>query len=101
MLWRSSGVAYRRDRARTGCAGEDVVAGPPAPGPRDGEGDTVAGRGGAGRGRRRRRAVGPPGAAPAQDAALGSPLLDEDEPDAARPDDDERFLREVPPHHGT
>ncbi len=56
---------------------------------------------GAARGRRRRRAVGPPGAAPAPAGPVVSPLLDEDEPDARRPDDDERFLREVPPHHGT
>ena len=46
--------------------------------------------------RRRRRAVGPPGARPAQepDLALRDPAPD------APPDDDARLLREVPPHHG-
>lgn len=45
--------------------------------------------------RRRRRAVGPPGAQPSQEPDLA---LDEDVP--VPPDDDERLLREVPPHHG-
>jgi DNA-binding MarR family transcriptional regulator len=48
-------------------------------------------------GRRRRRAVGPAGAVRATEPALG---LDEDRRPAARPEDDERLLREVPPHHG-
>lgn len=47
--------------------------------------------------RPRRRAVGPPGARPAQE-----PALDVRSPDTEQPsvDDDERLLREVPPHHG-
>jgi hypothetical protein len=45
--------------------------------------------------RRRRRAVGPPGARPAQE-----PALDVGEEPPSPPDDDERLLREVPPHHG-
>jgi hypothetical protein len=46
--------------------------------------------------RRRRRAVGPPGARPAAE-----PRLDLRQPEAEpAADDDERLLREVPPHHG-
>jgi DNA-binding MarR family transcriptional regulator len=48
-------------------------------------------------GRRRRRAVGPAGAVPGTEPALD---LGEDRDPAARADDDERLLREVPPHHG-
>lgn len=47
--------------------------------------------------RRRRRAVGPPGAVPVEEPRL------ELEPGLEEPpgvDDDERLLREVPPHHG-
>ena len=46
--------------------------------------------------RRRRRAVGPPGARPAQEPALDL----RPEPEQPPADDDERLLREVPPHHG-
>ena len=42
--------------------------------------------------RLRRRAVGPPGATPAVDEPRPEPR--------EQADDDERFLREVPPHHG-
>jgi hypothetical protein len=46
--------------------------------------------------RRHRRAVGPAGARPPQD----EPRPDLAEPQATpEPDDDERFLRERPPHH--
>lgn len=48
-------------------------------------------------GRRRRRAVGPPGAAPAQEPRLE---LDRADPETPAAEDDERLLREVPPHHG-
>ena len=50
--------------------------------------------------RTRRRAVGPPGATASRDAdvpVLGSTEHDEGPP----PDDDERLLRDVPPHHGS
>lgn len=47
--------------------------------------------------RRRRRAVGPPGAQSEQEPALDVRSPDSDQPPV---DDDERLLREVPPHHG-
>ena len=47
--------------------------------------------------RRRRRAVGPAGAAAAE--PLGAPRGWSAGSDEAE-DDDERLLREVPPHHG-
>jgi hypothetical protein len=46
--------------------------------------------------RRRRRAVGPAGARPSQEP---DPALRDPAPDLP-PDDDQRLLREVPPHHG-
>ena len=52
--------------------------------------------------RRRRRAVGPAGSSPAQ----APPELDgvrspnEPSPEDRMAQDDERLLREVPPHHG-
>ena len=54
------------------------------------------------RSRRHRRAVGPPGARRSQepDLALHDERTAHDEPVAAPRDDDERLLREVPPHHG-
>ena len=49
--------------------------------------------------RRRRRAVGPTGAPPASDEP--SPELTElNEPRDRDEDDEERLLRDVPPHHG-
>ena len=45
--------------------------------------------------RRRRRAVGPPGARPAQDEVR----LPDVEREAAPPSDDERLLADRPPHH--
>jgi DNA-binding MarR family transcriptional regulator len=48
-------------------------------------------------GRRRRRAVGPAGAAPGAEPALDLGAAREPR---SRPEDDERLLREVPPHHG-
>lgn len=47
--------------------------------------------------RRRRRAVGPPGARPAAEPERGA-LAPHEAP--VPEDDDERLLREVPPHHG-
>ncbi len=53
--------------------------------------------------RTRRRSVGPPGAVPPH----GEPVLDPalwtsaEDADLPAPDDDERLLRDVPPHHGT
>ncbi len=47
--------------------------------------------------RRRRRAVGPPGARPAEEPALDLRPAETEQPPV---DDDERLLREVPPHHG-
>jgi hypothetical protein len=44
--------------------------------------------------RRHRRAVGPVGALP----AAPEPRVEDPEPEA-RSDDDERFLRDRPPHH--
>jgi hypothetical protein len=46
--------------------------------------------------RRRRRAVGPPGAKP----PVEEPRADVEEDRSPDRDDDERFLRDVPPHHG-
>ena len=46
--------------------------------------------------RPRRRAVGPPGARPPVDEPRPEATDDETTP---APDDDERFLRERPPHH--
>jgi hypothetical protein len=46
--------------------------------------------------RRRRRAVGPPGAPSTVPDRAASDWSGPDAPE----DDDERFLREVPPHHG-
>lgn len=60
-----------------------------------------------GKGRRRRRAVGPPGAwpAPADEGGASGRLGEAGDRSAGdeRPpvDDDERLLRDVPPHHGT
>jgi len=45
--------------------------------------------------RRRRRAVGPPGARPSGEEPRAEPREER-----AEPDDDERFLADVPPHHG-
>jgi len=55
--------------------------------------------------RRRRRAVGPAGATPSP-PVVGPPvswleaLPDEQPSDEQQPDEDDRLLREVPPHHG-
>jgi hypothetical protein len=62
-----------------------------------GDADAPGGEVSSGAPRRRRRAVGPAGAwRPA--AGAPAPLASPDEPSGD--DDDERFLREVPPHHG-